>query len=174
MKKLALYSAALVSAALVAAPIISVNARRGADDSADHIRQEDRHENDLQINSPTPTQPEQESESSETGEDAATTNIISTITQEEAKAIADTVYPDKTIREVELEQEHGLMVWEIKFTDGSRLDIDAETGAITRNIDTVNPGIDGEDPDNSGNEDHRGRGSDNSGHEHHDDDSNDD
>lgn len=56
-------------------------------------------------------------------------------TKEEATATAQATFPDKTVKEVEQESEHGSSVWEIKFTDGSKVEIDAITGAVTESKD---------------------------------------
>lgn len=52
------------------------------------------------------------------------------ITPDAAKAIAQAAFPGKTVTKVETEQEHGVLVYEVKFSDGTEVKVDALTGAI--------------------------------------------
>ncbi len=69
---------------------------------------------------------------------SSTVNSDSTITLEEAIAIAQKQFPDKTIKETEKESENGKQVWEVEFTDGTKVEIDATTGEILESKDKVN------------------------------------
>lgn len=68
------------------------------------------------------------------------------ITLAQAEAIAQAQFPDKTIVKVETEQEDGSMVFSVRFSDGSRVDVSA-TGQVLRS----QAGSQGDDhDDNSG------------------------
>ncbi len=56
----------------------------------------------------------------------------SSISLDQAKAIALGVFPGKTIKAVETEQEHGVIVYSVRFTDDSRVDVQASDGAVLR------------------------------------------
>ncbi len=47
-----------------------------------------------------------------------------------ARKAALAASPDKTIRKIELETEDGILVYSVRFTDGSRVDIHATTGEV--------------------------------------------
>jgi uncharacterized membrane protein YkoI len=47
-----------------------------------------------------------------------------------ARKAAQAARPDKTIRKIELETEDGILVYSVRFTDGSRVDIHATTGEV--------------------------------------------
>lgn len=71
--------------------------------------------------------------SSDSDDDQQTTTAPSgAITIDEAKTIAQNVYPDKTIKKVELENEHGTVVYSVRFTDSSRVDVSAADGSVVR------------------------------------------
>ncbi|MCA9327785.1 PepSY domain-containing protein [Candidatus Saccharibacteria bacterium] len=53
-----------------------------------------------------------------------------TISWEDAIAQAQAVFPDKTLVKVELENEGGTVVYEFKFSDGTKFKLDAVTGAV--------------------------------------------
>lgn len=62
---------------------------------------------------------------------AAVTNAPMTApTADEAAAIATRYRNGGTVRKVELEQERGLLVYEVKFTDGGEVYVDASNGQV--------------------------------------------
>lgn len=69
---------------------------------------------------------ENETEDGDVPKDSQTT-----ITIDGARKIASDSMPGKTIRKIKLEAEHGAIVFSVRFTDGSRVDVDATSGAIT-------------------------------------------
>lgn len=54
------------------------------------------------------------------------------ITLQEARNIAAAKRPGQTITKIELETENGVRVYSVRFADGMRVDINANTGAIVR------------------------------------------
>ncbi|MFV9505072.1 MAG: PepSY domain-containing protein [Oscillochloridaceae bacterium umkhey_bin13] len=56
--------------------------------------------------------------------------VTSPPTADEAAAIATQYRNGGTVRKVELEEERGLMVYEVKFTDGGEVYVDATTGQV--------------------------------------------
>jgi len=89
-------------------------------------------------------------EKSEAEEDNLPPNTAVSITFEKAIEIARTKYPDKTIRKVEFELENGAVVYSIRFTDGSRVDVNANTGEIAQAKDSL---VEDKDRDDDGIED---------------------
>jgi uncharacterized membrane protein YkoI len=53
-----------------------------------------------------------------------------TITADEAKAAVLEAYPGTTATEVELEKEHGVLVYEVELNNGLEILVDADTGAV--------------------------------------------
>lgn len=53
-----------------------------------------------------------------------------TISMADAIAQAQAVFPDKTLVKVELENEHGTVIYEFRFSDGTHMAINAVTGAV--------------------------------------------
>lgn len=49
-----------------------------------------------------------------------------------ARDVALTKYPDSVIARIKLEAEEGLVVYSVRFSDKSRVDVDAQSGAIVR------------------------------------------
>lgn len=58
--------------------------------------------------------------------------FVAGITVDQAKATAQGTLPGKTVKKVELEPENGVMVYSVRFTDDSRVDVNATTGAVVR------------------------------------------
>ena len=58
--------------------------------------------------------------------------FVAGITVDQAKAKAMATLPGKTVKKVELEPEDGVMVYSVRFTDGSRVDVNATSGAVVR------------------------------------------
>lgn len=89
---------------------------------------------------------------------APATPATTTITEAEARTIAQNTKAEATVLRSELEREHGVLVFEIKFSDGSKVYVDAATGQIISTIEQEN-----EDEDQNEDHDNSGRGSSNSG-----------
>ncbi len=60
------------------------------------------------------------------------------VSRDEAIAIAKQTLPGKTLKKVEIEEEHGETMWSVRFTDGSRVDVSQADGAVTRTRDRAN------------------------------------
>ena len=137
MKKILLIPAVI---GLIAAPSFVV-AHRGADDNkSSDSSQEDRSDN----SSPKPESLSNDPNSSDDSPDSSdynsndsssssnTPSSSSSVTLDQAKAIALGVFPDKTIKKVETELEHGVLVYSVRFTDSSRVDVNSNDGSIVR------------------------------------------
>lgn len=158
MKKL-LLAAAITG--LVAVPTL-VSARHGADDNnkATDVRQEDRKVKSANTSNATTTSTNGSLDDSTTTEDtnddsqtvanASTSNETTVggvkvekeanlpenaVSMEDAQATAQAVFADKTIKKVEIEKEHGSVVYSFRFSDGSRVDVDAATGEVVSSRD---------------------------------------
>lgn len=84
------------------------------------------------------------------------------ISLQQARDIAQQQRPGKTIRKIELETEHGAVVYSVRFTDGGRVDVHANNGSITRNEGAGSSGgstDDSNDSGGSGSDDNSGSGS---------------
>lgn len=55
-----------------------------------------------------------------------------TISEEQALAIATSAVGPGTVDKMKLEDEHGILIWDIKFTNDNEVRIDAYTGTIVR------------------------------------------
>lgn len=138
MKKLLVIPAVI---GLLAVPSF-VAAQHGADNNPAGVRGEDRRSATAQPATPAvpgvqPAIPSANaSRSHETGDDTSTTppapSSSSTVTLDQATAIAQAVFPDKTVQKVETETEHGVQIFSVRFTDGSRVDVRASDGAVLR------------------------------------------
>ena len=62
--------------------------------------------------------------------DSVPLNHTGLITADKAKELALAQMPGKTIRKIQLDHEDGKLVFSVRFTDGSRVNIDAVSGAI--------------------------------------------
>lgn len=68
-------------------------------------------------------------------------DFSATITLVDARKTAQVLYPDKTIKKIKLESEEGVIVYSVRFTDGTRVDVSATDGSVTRNrVKTDNSG----------------------------------
>ena len=132
--------AIMLSVSMLALPAVAL-ARHGSDDSSGHGSREDKITGSSNatgtVLSQTSTVPSA-NDSTTTPTDQQTT-----LTIKEAIAAAEKQFPGKTIVRVQKESEHGVNVWRVRFSDGSRVDVDASTGEI---ITTKNH----EDKDDSG------------------------
>jgi Peptidase propeptide and YPEB domain len=170
MKKRIVMAVAVAGSVMVL-PTVAVQARRGADDPAGHVRQEDRRA-DRRVDDTTttvaPTTTEgvvlsDTSSSNTTPTSTSTTTtqtgtVLGATTLEEAVAIAKKQFPTKTVEKVEKESEEGVSVWSVRFTDNSRVDVSVETGEVTRIKDKTNNSRssredDDSDDDKSGSDD---------------------
>lgn len=106
----------------------------------------------------------------EAPDDASTGQTV--ISSEQAQAIAQQLHPDVTIVKVELETEDGIQVFSIRFSDGSRVDINAADGSVVRDT-TGHEAEDSEDGDDDDGDDDDGDDDDDSNSDsdsgHHDD-----
>jgi uncharacterized membrane protein YkoI len=55
------------------------------------------------------------------------------LTADQAKAVAMGLFPELTVTKVETELEHGVLVYEVKFSDGSEVTILASDGSVIAN-----------------------------------------
>lgn len=58
--------------------------------------------------------------------------FVATISLQEARTIAQNQQPGKTIVKIELEVENGVVVYSVRFSDDSRVDVSASDGSIIR------------------------------------------
>jgi uncharacterized membrane protein YkoI len=148
MKKLLIVPAIV---GLIAVPSLAL-AQQGADDSqSNNVIHEDRTQNrgtNPAINT-IETSQGRNSSSNEAGDDDGQVPAApdGSISLDQAKAIALNVFPDKTIQKVELEMEHGVLVYSVRFTDDSRVDVRASDGVI----------VSSESEEAEGSDDHSGR-----------------
>ena len=137
MKKILLIPAVI---GLVAVPSFVV-AHRGADDNKpNEVRKED-HRQDSPAQANTTDSDSSGSDDSpdlsddNSNDDSSSTNTpgsSSSVTLDQAKAIALSVFPNKTIKKVETELEHGVLVYSVRFTDSSRVDVNSNDRSIVR------------------------------------------
>lgn len=59
----------------------------------------------------------------DTNASSSVTANVTSISLNDAKALAQSHFPDKTIIKVEAETEHGVQVFSVSFSDGSRVDV---------------------------------------------------
>lgn len=137
MKKILLIPAII---GLVAVPSFVV-AHRGTDESKPNdVRQESsRQASSVQEKNPSSAtsnsadSPGSSDDNSDNSQAAASNpSSSSSINLDQAKAIALGVFPGKTIKEVETEVEHGILVYSVRFTDSSRVDVNSNDGSIVR------------------------------------------
>lgn len=129
MKKILLIPAVI---GLVAIPSFVV-AQRGADDNKPNdVRKED---SQSQTNS-TSNNSSNQDDSPDLNDDNSNSTPApassGSVTFEQAKTIALGVFPDKTIKKVETELEHGVLVYSVRFTDSSRVDVNSNNGSVVR------------------------------------------
>ena len=172
MKKQLLLGAAL-AVSTFSLPAVVVQARRGADDPIGHVRQEDKQQDRREDrNVDTPATTSQATPGTVLSQTTSTTTPTNTTTDTtngttlgEAVTLAEKQFPTKKVEKIEKETEEGVLVWSVRFTDGSRVDVDIATGEITRIKDkTVNndSGRDDEDDDDKNHESRSGSGRDHS------------
>jgi uncharacterized membrane protein YkoI len=144
MKKLILTAAILGT---ISVPGI-VMAQHGADDTAAHIQREDRPststalKNTVSETNNMPSNDDRRQNSIQTNNGMVR---LETKTQAPANSIrpfaalttAQAVFPDKSITKIEVETEEGRTVYSVRFSDGSRVDVDALTGVVVRKQNSV-------------------------------------
>ena len=167
MKKKFILGIATVAAASIV-PFGLALASHGADDPAGHVRQEDRQQDNNQVTAPSTGTPATTAEDdlANVNDDKDDDNVAppvdtATITLDAAKATADTALPGKTFAKAELENEDGVLVWSIRFTDGSRVDVNATDGSVTRVKDKASDNNQGENEDGDDDGDNSGHGNSN-------------
>lgn len=69
---------------------------------------------------------------SESSDNALAGDFNPTITFAQAREIALAKVPGGTVRKIELETEHGRVVYSVRFVGGSRVDVSAEDGSVVR------------------------------------------
>jgi uncharacterized membrane protein YkoI len=125
----------------------------------------------------TATQVKDDGPENEEGDDDSSSipaGFVAGISVDQAKATAQGTLPGKTVKKVELEPEEGVMVYSVRFTDGSRVDVNATTGAVVRTENKSAPNSsntsttpssddDSDDSGDSGDSDDDSDGSGNSG-----------
>ena len=157
MKKI-LTTAAIIG--LIAVPSLAF-ASNGADDVSTvtaNVKQEDHQANQL----------------GEANDDSVIPNLPVTaspataISEAEARTIAQGQQPSKTITKVERETEHGVDVFSVRFSDASRVDVNASSGAIMPADDDDNEEAAEDNPAHDNQEDNSGTNDqeDNSGSGH--------
>lgn len=74
------------------------------------------------------------SSSSSLGSSTVSTSVVATagVTREQAVSIAHNTLSGRTLKKVESEEEHGVKVWSVRFTDGSRVDVSQADGTVVR------------------------------------------
>lgn len=87
-------------------------------------------------------------------------NTSTVISADKAKEVAQAAQPGKTITKIELEMEEGKLVFSVRFSDKSRVDVDATTGAVVRTKTTTTSSNSGSTTNSTSNS---GSGSSNSG-----------
>lgn len=75
---------------------------------------------------------DQQAEASSSDDTPLPAGFVPSVALADARATAKAVYPDKTVRKIEIETEDGVVVYSVRFADGSRVDVDATTGAVVR------------------------------------------
>lgn len=88
-------------------------------------------------------------------------NPTTGLTLAQAEAIAQNQLPNKTIARAELENEEGIQVFSVRFSDGSRVDVDASTGAIVRTQNQSQTQTNNSGPGHAEDNHNSGRGHDN-------------
>jgi uncharacterized membrane protein YkoI len=87
-------------------------------------------------------------------DDFVPTGFVAGITLQQARDIAAAKRPGQTIIKIELETEEGVVVYSVRFADGSRVDVNATNGTVVRiktddDSDSSDSSEDDEDDDGS-------------------------
>ncbi|HRJ06750.1 MAG TPA: PepSY domain-containing protein [Candidatus Saccharibacteria bacterium] len=86
-------------------------------------------------------------------DDSVPSSFNAGITAEKARQIALDQRPGKTITKIELETEHGTVVYSVRFSDGGRVDVDASNGAVLRVRGASSSGSSGRSSDDDSQDD---------------------
>jgi uncharacterized membrane protein YkoI len=71
----------------------------------------------------------------DTETDESPASLATKITLDQAKSIAQTARPAGVISKIELEAEEGKVVYNVRFVDGARINVDADSGAILKTVE---------------------------------------
>ena len=80
-------------------------------------------------------------------------DFVATVSIDTARATAQGVFPNKAVKKIELETENGVVVYSVRFTDDSRVDVSAVDGTVVRSQDGPNGGSDSSDDSNKDSDD---------------------
>jgi uncharacterized membrane protein YkoI len=72
-------------------------------------------------------------------------NFVAGVTIDAARTTAQAVFPDKTITKIELESENSVVVYSVRFSDGSRVDISAVDGTVVSSKEGATTSTKGKD-----------------------------
>ncbi|HRF28031.1 MAG TPA: PepSY domain-containing protein [Candidatus Saccharibacteria bacterium] len=81
------------------------------------------------------------------GDELPANGLQGAISLSEARQIAQNQRPGATITKIELENEHGVVVYSVRFSDGGRVDVNAQTGDVVRVRGASNSGSSSSDDD---------------------------
>lgn len=113
-----------------------------------------------------------ESESEIETDESVPSDFSAGISLQQARNIAASQRPGKTITKIELEAEHGVVVYSVRFADGGRVDISASSGSVLRVRSSSGGGQTSSDDDSSNHDSDDDEDDDSSGHGSDDDDDN--
>lgn len=65
-------------------------------------------------------------------DESVPSGFVAGVSVQQAKDIASAKFPAKTITKIELESENGVVVYSVRFSDGSRVDVNATDGSVIR------------------------------------------
>lgn len=88
--------------------------------------------------------------------------FVAGVTIETARATAQGVFPNKSIRKIELDTENGVVVYSVRFTDDSRVDVSAQDGSVVRTRDEASGVRTGDDSSDDSSSDDSNKDSDDS------------
>lgn len=63
--------------------------------------------------------------------------FVASVTIDTARTTAQATFPSKTIVKIELESENAIVVYSVRFSDGSRVDVSATDGSVVRSRDAA-------------------------------------
>lgn len=127
MKKILLVPAII---GLLVVPSVVIAHASGSNNKPSNTQKNAEHSNGA-VQSATTTNDKENDEKDEDNQ-AAITVPTDSISLDQAKTIALGVFPGKTIKKTETEHEEGTLTYSIRFTDGSRVDVRASDGVVTR------------------------------------------
>ncbi len=134
-KKLVL-TGTLFSGALLLTPLaVSAHNNKTNDMNGVHVAAEDNHHNNQTTDdkkTPKSSSTKKDDDSSNETEHSTVSaqNSSTSISLADATVIAMNLHPDVELVEAEKENEHGKVVYEFEFADGSKVTIDADTSIV--------------------------------------------